>query len=255
MKRFFYLVAFLTFAFDPGFGQTNEVFSRNAVGFVKVTIPPGGGYALVAVNFNSFDGSNLSLLDIFGTNQLTKANVYARADKVYVWNYDLDDYKRYAQKTSGDFYEQADWVTGAATNPVIVKGSGIWLQSPHSATNERAIFIAGQVVSNSVSSNAVVPGYQCIGSPFSAELVMTNNNWLADGASGNNDKDQADQIITWNGADFERYGLAADGRWYNWTNWVGDAVDRIITLGEGAWYVSKTNVTWTWTQPKPYSWP
>ena len=248
----------LILAANTVWANTNEVYSQNAVGYVQMTLPPTGGCVFAAVNFKAFEGSNLTLGAIFGTNQLIKDSIYARADKVYLWNPILQDFERYAQKTSGEFFMRKNWNSGTPTNPAIANGAGFWLQSSSIATNTRTLYIMGEVVSDGTFSSTVYPGYQCIGSPFTSELIMTNNDWLADGAVGGDIKTNADQIIVWNGSGFDQYGLAADGRWYSWTNWVsqgGSPVDRVITLGKGGWYLSKTNTTWTWTQPKPYSWP
>lgn len=40
------------------YAQTNQVLSRNAVGYVKVTCPRGG-LVLVRMDFESLDGSDL----------------------------------------------------------------------------------------------------------------------------------------------------------------------------------------------------
>jgi hypothetical protein len=248
----------LALAGSVALGQTNQVYSRNVVGFVEVDLPPTGGCVFAAVNFKAVGGSNLTVAAIFGTNQLVKDTIFARADKIYLWNAGMQDFDRYAQKPSGGFYKQDSWQAGNPTNPVVANGVGFWLQSSSVATNARTIFIMGEVATNSVISSLMYPGYQCISAPFADELVVTNNDWLADGAVGCDIKTNADQIVVWNGIGFDRYGLAANGRWYSWTNWVGqggDPVDPVIALGAGGWYLSKTNSTWIWTQPRPYSWP
>ncbi|MBI3987725.1 MAG: hypothetical protein HY343_12435, partial [Lentisphaerae bacterium] len=238
--------------------QVTQLYSGNAVGFFWTSIPPTGGFSFVAVNFTGSGTSNLTLLDLFGTNQLTKDNVYVRADKVYVWNTAGQVFERFAQRPSGEFFNEEAWDGGSATNPVLPSGRGVWLQSPQAATTAHPIYLMGAVVALGAVSNAIRPGYQCLGSPFSADLVLTNNDWLADGAIGNDNKDLADQLIVWSGSAFERFGLASNGKWYAWTNWVtqgGTPADRRVTLGQGAWYFSVSGTNWIWTQPKPYSWP
>lgn len=239
-------------------GQQSQVISRNAVGLVKVTIPPVGGYNLIAVGFASAAGGHLTLLDVFGTNQLIKSDVFQDTDKIHLWTPERQALVVYAQKPSGQFYRQADWSSGSPTNPVIPGGRAMWLQSPAAAVAARTICIVGQVVTSNVATNTMLTGYQCIGSSFSSEIVLTNNNWLADGATGSNIKAKADQIMVWNGADYDRYGLATDGRWYNLTNWItsgGTPVERILVPGQGGWYLSRAGAVWTWNETKPYTWP
>lgn len=259
MRLFVFYTLCLAGLLETAWSQsTNWALSRNVAGFAKVALPPAGGYNCVAANFVSWGGSPIALAAMVGTNQWVRDAVYARADKIHVWNAGSQEFERYAQKPSGEFVKLEDWATGPASAPVLAAGAGLWIQSSPTATNLRDIVLMGEVVSTGIVSTLMRPGYQCIGSPFSAELALTNNDWLADGAAGHNTATNADQLIVWNGNGFDRLGLAADGRWYAWTNWItqgGGPVDRRVTVGQGVWYLSKTNTSWVWTQAKPYSSP
>lgn len=255
LARFF---VFLSIAAGAASGQPSSVISGNAVGFVKVAIPPAGGFNLVSVGFDAMGGGDLTFFDIFGTNQLIKSDYFEDADKVYLWDRERQVFIACAQKPSGQFHTLENWAGGSPTNPAAPAGSVMWLQSPASAATERTVCIAGQAVAQNVSTNTIVSGCQCIGSPFSCELVLTNNDWPADGGTGSDIKAKADHIAVWNGSDYDRYGLAADGQWYSLTNWItsgGQPVTRILFPGMGGWYLSGKGSAWTWTEVKPYSWP
>ncbi len=248
----------LTFIIALSLGHAEDDVSRNYVGFVRIDLPPAGGRVFTSANFRGLNGTALTLASVFGSHQLIRDELYARADKIYIWNMQTMDYDRYAQKPSGAFYAQKDWLTGNPVDPVLSNGIGVWLQSSPMATNARSIYIAGAVVSNAIASRVISPGYQAVGAFFSSDVIMTNTDWLSAGAAGNDIAANADQIVVWTGADFERYGLAANGNWYAWTNWVtqgGTPVERIITMGRGAWYLSMANAPWNWIDPRPYPLP
>lgn len=125
MHRLLYCALCLTGMMELAWPQTNGAYSKNAVGYVKVALPLDGGSHAYAVNFVALGGSHLMLANVFGTNQLICDAVYARADKILIWNVGSQEFERYAQKPSGEFVTQENWDTGLASNPAMGNGVGV----------------------------------------------------------------------------------------------------------------------------------
>ncbi len=85
----------------------------------SVDLPPHGQCAAIGINFTGMQGRPLTLAAIFGTNQLIADAVYARADKIYLWDPVAQDYERYAQQPSGDFSRHDAWQHGSPINPIV----------------------------------------------------------------------------------------------------------------------------------------
>jgi len=244
------LMASSVLAADP-------VTSVNAVGFVSVQVPPSGGYALVALNFDRMDGSSqISFSELFGTNQLRAAAAPQSADRVLLYDVPSQTYYRYAFKASDLAFHQIAPVNmwgGASTNPVITSGQGFWLQSGGSFTNTNTVVLAGQVVNNQAGAVVnIALGYQILGSQFSSQLdVNTNTFPNAKAASA---PQSADQVMLYRNGGYIRYARKlSDGLWHMISpvnNWGGVGETNIsVNVGEAFWYKAMTNSIWSSSQP------
>lgn len=233
-----------------------DVYSGNAVGFVKITVPPSGQMVMAGFNFKPIGADAISLKDLFGTNQFVQANTAAKSTRIYIWNPALaggGGYETYYQKPNGSFYD----VTGTvlSTNPVIRAGDGFWLQSPNGASSNATIFVMGEVVSTGSFSRVETSGMMIIGNPYAAALDLndTNLTWVADGATPANTPSKADTVYIWNGSGYNTFFLnKASGKWCEAVSPYPVATNAIIQVGGAAWYKGKN--TFTNRLVRPYPW-
>lgn len=230
----------------------NTASSVNAVGFVKVTVPPYPNFAAVAFNFQGLMSNSASFADIVGTNVLRRNNIFTKADKLAIYDTQHQEWVMYFQKSSGLFYIITN-TTAVVDPPVINPGQGFFILPPSTATNSTLdVSVAGQVVTSDVYTQQMVEGLQLFTTPYAAGFNIASNDWVADGARANNILTKADKIYVWNGTAWDMFFLKSTG-WYYVTNTSQPAVDVVIPVGGGAWYQAKTNFTLTIN--KPYSFP
>ncbi len=234
------------------FAQTT-VSSANIVGYVKRDIPPGQ-YTLLGVNFGN---ETQTLIDVFGTNQLRSSADFATADRVMLFDKISAVYKRYALKSPQNLYYPCntvmEWYTGAATNPAIPAGTGMWIIPASGASTTNTIYMSGDVVTAPTSVVSIVEGYQLVSYPFSSDMTLgsistSNLTKSADFAT-------ADRIIVWENNTYKRFGLKNDGKWYpcntvmEWYTAPAET-NRVLSLGEGFWLISQG--TKSYVVPSPY---
>lgn len=236
------------------YAATNTVSSANIVGYVQRTLPPNSSYILVGVNF-TVNGTNPTLKDILGTNQLRNAANYFNADRVVVFNPQSSTYQSYAMYTDKEFYPcntMDQWNNGSATNPVVPLGSGFWIISAGGSSTTNTLYLSGDVMAAPSATFTLNAGYQLVAWPFSADKAissMTTTN-LTKAAN----YFDADRIVVWEGNHYQSYGLYTDGSWYpcntmdEWNNALAET-PRVISLGEGFWFIGKTGKTVTETNP------
>jgi len=245
MKKLAVLLVAIAFIVPVVHGQT--VLSKNAVGYVKVSIPPAGAYNLVAFNFRAVGGGDMTLEDVFGTDQLTQGVVPTLADQVSFWN--GATYDTYFQKADTKFYNVLN--IAVPVNPVVAQGTPFWLKSATTATTTNEVYLMGEVVGAANASQDLATGLNHLNSPFAADLVITNNDYQNEGGTGGIVPPLADQLSIWNGVGYNNYYLKQDGSW-------GDSItlqpaSPVIPVGVGAWYNSKAD--FTTTLDRPYTYP
>jgi hypothetical protein len=231
--------------------QAQEVRSVNTVGFYKVTIPPAGKFVMMAMAFDQVGsdpatGGANTFLDVFGTNQLRQHTVAANADRIYRWNgltYDI-----FNQRVNGLFYK-----SGAVTNPPINAGDAFWIQSPGSATSNRDIVIAGQVVEVATNIQKVAVNFNMLGYPFSSDVGINQMGFRAAVGSKwhNAVPANADRLYVYNGSGYDIYGLKSNG-WATTTGYAAaPPTTNTLRLGQGFWYQAKSN-QWDWAETNRY---
>ena len=97
------------------FGQATQVVSRNAVGYIKVTIPKGT-LMMIQTPFENLNGSGYySIGELVGSN-------FPSGTVSYFWNKNLQQYK------SENFTTR--WIPGTNT---FSRGEGLFLKIPANA--------------------------------------------------------------------------------------------------------------------------
>jgi hypothetical protein len=241
---------------------TNEVYSVNAVGFMKKGIGQGGAFNLVANQFETDDTNTLK--SIYGDNQLRQSSVLAGCDKVIIWNPTTDTYQTWAQWLDGNFYKannQAEWDSIIVGNPEVPIGAGMWLVSSGLSTQDSTVVYSGDVIDVNTQAIAVVDGFQQIGYPYTQAIALNDmgTDLLASGAAASSVVGLADKILVWNSTAYQTYALWLDGNFYkanNQAEWDSIIVStRTLDAAEGAFYVAKSNFTWTVTNKYDISAP
>ncbi|MBM4155967.1 MAG: hypothetical protein FJ221_13225 [Lentisphaerae bacterium] len=250
----FVAVAAVAVTASVALAQTN-VYSRNAVGAVRVDVPPAGQFVLAGFNFKAIGGDDATFSALFGTNQLVKNTLNTKATRIYLWDPAKGGgggYWIFFQKPDGQFYNRD--ASTIPTNPVIRIGEGFWVQSPNDATTNTSIFIMGEVVSTQQFDRVTPNGFFMIGNPYASPLDLngTNLTWMADGAFGHNLASQADNVYIFNGVGYDRYFLKTDGKWYVALSPFPLATNAVIPVGSGAWYKAKNVFTNKLVRPYPW---
>jgi len=260
MRKAIAVLAVLATLALPALAQT-AVYSANAVGFVKISVPPGGNFALVGLNFEAVGGGDMTLMDLFGTNSLRSAPVPQNADKVLLYNVDEQRYYTYAFKQADSSFHEISPVNqwnGASSNPSIRAGEGFWIQSAKNSTETNVVTLLGQVISADEVEFSIVPGLQLLGCPFTAWVDLAQEDWVGQGARAAAVPQLADQLTFFVDGAYQSYALKqADGKWHMVSpinQWMGAAAANLpVDIGVGLWYFARSS--FTWVVSKPYLWP
>lgn len=235
--------------------QTN-VYSRNAVGAVRIDIPPAGQFVMAGFSFKPIGADTITLKDLLGTNQMVKFNAAPFASRIYIWDPSIGGGGAYVsvfQKPDGDFYLIAS--PTVKTNPIIGTGQGFWIQSPNNSTTSMPVFIMGEVLSSNETDRAHSTGFMMIANPYSAALDLndTNIHWVADGAKTGANAVLADSAYIWNGNGYISVYLSSiDQKWHYAVPPYAIATNALIPVGGAAWYKAKQVFTNSLTRPYPW---
>lgn len=225
MKKALVLFA-ATIAATASMAQTNQVLSRNAVGYEKFDIATGT-LALVRADFNDLSGANLTVTNLLGS-QLPQGTT------VFIWDRNAAIYKSESRGRSG-------WNPG--TN-VISRGAGFWIQLPAVApSNNYSVYMMGEVpdsVTAPTTTIANITGFDLLGLAYPVATTWTGTTLAAGAPSGAN-------LFIWD-QNAQTYASYSRGR----SGWNTPA-NFTIQPGQGFWF--QTTATQTWSQVKPYTWP
>jgi hypothetical protein len=256
---------------------TNQVYSKNAVGFVKVDVP-SNALTIVAVPFNTMSESGVYTLDeLIGTN-LTGNGRISKADTVYIWTGNDGYNTAFLNDDSwGDpsiddkwcyFPEGSDFPIACATTNIfdIMTSDGLWINNRH---NARVLYFMGEVPFASTTTVDIANGLSMIANPYPVtkaldELITTNN-----GAYANGRISKADMVYLWAGDGGYNMAFLNDDSWGDPTidnKWcyfpegsdlpIACATTNIYDVepGKGFWYNSRGG-SFDWDSVKPYDWP
>jgi len=261
------MVALLLSGIISGAASAQSVSSANVVGYIQVTSPSSNRFSLISAPFNSGnENSGLTLIDVFGTNQLRQSSLAVRCDKIITWDVGEQRYVQYAQKPDGLFYSTANF-TGAPTNPVVKRGQALWILAPSAtyAPVEKSLYISGDVPNDefydiSIVGNSGAP-FSFIANPYPVEmsihsLINTNH-----GANANALAVRADKVRLWDDASQQYVYLAlkasttvpaVNNKWLYASSFTAtEAPEIMVKPGQGFWY--QTTNAFNWVMERPYS--
>ena len=231
------------------FGQTNQVLSRNAVGYVKVDVR-SNGLTAASIPFNAFSNTVGGVLG----SQLVGNSFPANADQIMKWNKSLQNYQTYYKNNSGLWCNITN--TSAETRDTLVPGEGFWIKNRR-LTNQ-TVYVMGEVPDSfagmRTSTTHIVAGLNFISYSFPVEKAISNLT-LFSAAVKNAFPANADQIMTWDSVrqGYKTYYAHTNG-WRNITNTAQNTTD-VLHPGDGVWYKRRGASGFTWNEVKPYTWP
>jgi len=229
MKKLTAILLGTLIASSAALAQTNQVLSRNAVGYVKVNLQSNKLY-LVTNPFVNLDG--------VGDPKLTNVfSVLPGGTTVSIWNEADNQYDNYSRSSRGA------WLDKAVTAQVR-RADGIFIRYPK--TNAVDLFLMGEVPDRfTFPSNFVarVPGISMVGLPYPVSIRLTNTVMAQQVPGGTT-------ISIWNPetTQYVNYSKSARGAW------LADAVTAMIQPGQGM-VIRSTNAANSWYENKPYTWP
>lgn len=234
MKRIAVVVLLVAIAMGSSvYGQTNQVLSRNAVGYEKVTVPTSG-LQLVRLDFVPVGTTP-------GAESITVSNLIGgqlpNFSQVFVWNVTNQTYNSSTRNRSGDW----------SPNLLIPRGAGMWLKS--AATSNLDVYLMGEVpgvyVSGTNTTNVIKSGITLSGYPYPAGIMFTNTDLYKNSTN-------FDQLFVWN-SEVQSYNTWTKNRSGVWQPTTITNLE--LQPGQGFWYVSKQVGDFLWTESKPYTWP
>ncbi len=196
--------------------QTN-VFSRNAVGVIKVAIP-ANRWTLVGYQLEPLNTSN-RVADILGTNGIPDGTV--------------------ALLFSGTSYQAEEYVEGDGWLPgtnLYRRGAGFWVRSPVGFD----LYLTGEVPSATNTQVNLPAGYRLVSFPYPVEVDITNsvlNTVASDG----------DTILRFTGTNYVSAEYVEGDGWL--------PPNFKLKVGEAYWYRSMANKVWNEPKNAHYTYP
>lgn len=205
--------------------NTNQVLSKNAVGYVKRTVP-GGGLDLMTVPF-----VNLSQVNNTVSNTFPSAT---DGTQISLWSQGSQTYRTFIKA-------KGTW--GNPGTNVLARGDAVFFRSPSASTQE--VFIMGEVPDSATAPTTtvtVISGLNAVGLGYPVSTSWTGTTLAASLPDGS-------QISVWNGSAYTTI-IKAKG------SWGASGNSLVIDPGDGFFVRSPVGApTINWNQTKPYTWP
>lgn len=220
-----------------------EVLSKNAVGYVKVTVEPGE-LAIITQPFLPIDPADDPIpSNVFGDSLPVDS-------RLWVWDGASYQVETYSESTEPfpPFNIVTNWFPDAA---LLEPGAGFWVTIPAAAPDAVDVFVMGEVPDVATTDVPLIEGLVMVSFPYPAamkveDLAMAQDPQLNDriwiwGLGGG----QGYSVVTYSEQTepFPPFNVV--------TNWFPADVE--IPPGMGFWYQS--GATRTPTEVKPYTWP
>jgi len=205
------------------FAQSN-VLSRNAVGYIKRTVP-AGGLDLVSIPFESMDGSGNTINSSFSGLQ--------DGSRVSLWDAGAQSYKTF-QKSKGSW--------GTPGTNVVLRGEALFLRAPAGSSQE--VYLMGEVPDSTTAPSttvSVVSGLNMVGSGYPVSTAWTGTTLSASLPDGS-------RVSVWDGSSYVTIQKAKG-------SWGASGNSLVIEPGDGVFIRSQSGSTIDWNQTKPYNWP
>jgi len=211
-------------ASSAALAQSN-VLSRNAVGYIKRTVP-AGGLDLMTVPFENMSGSENTVSSTFST--------LVDGSQVSVWNAESQKYQTF-QKAKGSW--------GNPGTNVLARGGALFVRSPLVSTQE--VYLMGEVPDAATAPTTtvnVVSGLNLLGSGYPVSTSWTGTTLAATLPDGS-------QVSIWDGSSYVTIQKAKG-------NWGAAGNSLVIEPGAGFFVRSPVGApTINWSESKPYQWP
>lgn len=202
--------------------QTNQVLSRNAVGYTRVVVPKGG-FQMVRMDFEDLEGGDLRAADVIGDQLPVGSRVYWYDPSLATYVTDL--------RGAG----------GWTTNIIFERGRGLWLRVSSTApSNEYVVYLMGEVPDRFTAPSSgvsIASGFTQVGYMYPADILWTNTTLAKNAKIG-------DRVYYWSGSNYVQV-LRGPGGWSD--------PNLLITPAMGFWY--RTTSATNWWETKPYTWP
>lgn len=207
--------------------QSNQVLSRNAVGYVKVTAG-SNTLTLVRNDFESINGGSIAVSNLIGTQVPVNSTVM-------LWNRGVQQYRSGGLTRSG-------W--GTFGSNLVRRGDGFFLRIPSgTGISNYTVYLMGEVPDETTAPTSLTENVTALGMygyPYPVNTYWTNTP-LAKGAAVN------DSLMLWSTTNQSYYSFGKTR-----SGW-GAATNVILAPGQGFWF--RSSITQQWSEVKPYTWP
>lgn len=225
MKKITAILLGTLIASSAALAQTNQVLSRNAVGYVKKAIN-ADQIDFVAAPFVSLSPGGNALSNVLP--------VAANGTQYIPWDPTIQNYIPVTRSKGA-------W--GASGSNIVSRGSAFFVRSP--AGTNQTFFFMGEVPDRFTAPTTTVDSVQgltALASAYPIDMLWTSTP-LSQAL------DNGDQIIVWNTVITNYVPVSkTKGSW-------GSATNLVLKPGQG-FFVRKFGAgTTTWSQSKPYTWP
>lgn len=210
-----------------------EVFSVNALGYIKKTLPPGGDMICLNLPLDSMvEGSN-----VFGRTSI--AQEVPNGTTVSFWDIDSQRWMSGLKNTKGV------WAP-ASSNYTIRVGEGFFLMSPTNSTQPIELTIAGEVPAAATSVRQITGNSRLgtLGNPYPTSFKFGDSDLAKYAANGST-------VAFWD----ETKQQWASGLKNTKGVWAPASSNYIVKATEGFFLQSGNATAWAWTNAKPYTWP
>lgn len=213
------------------FAQTNQVLSRNAVGYIKTTTKPNSLYLLSAPFVNIADGTDKHSL----TNLLAGV---PNGTIVSAWDDAAQGYVSYTKSGRGV------WGASAQTSK-IARGSAFFVRIPAGAgTND--VYIMGEVpdaTTAPTTTQSRVAGLSFSAHPYPVAVSFTGTAFAVAAPNGT-------IVSAWDATSQSYNSYTKSGRGV----WGANAQTSTVAAGQGM-IIRSGAAGNNWTEVKPYTWP
>ncbi|HMP76654.1 MAG TPA: hypothetical protein PKE12_10200 [Kiritimatiellia bacterium] len=226
MKKTIVIALGLAVMAGSAFAQTNQVLSRNAVGYVKIEAVRSN-FVFIANNFSNLLGGPVTVTNLIG-------NQVPIGSSLFLWDPAAQAYRSESLLFSG-------WTPG--TNRLNT-GRGFWLKIADAGpSNVYQVYLMGEVPDKNTQPTGTIPivsGFNMVSLPYPVSIAFTSTALAKSGAIG-------DSAFFWNPVSKTYYSesLIFSG-WTPGTNRVAP--------GQAFWYRRGGSAT-NWVEVKPYTWP
>ena len=215
----------------------SQVYSANAVGYVKKTIAPGA-LDLLRYDFLAIDGATTTVVEVLPADN-TPANT-----RVFLWD------------AAGQQFSIETLVsdkTGTAWSPgtsEITPGVGFFVQIDAAEAADVDLVMVGEVPgdnnNSAASSVAIVEGLSLVGYAYPASVAWTDTTLAGAAVDG-------DRLFTWDTAS-QQYNI--DTYVVDKTGSAWSPGDKVLEPGQGFFYQREIGGgALSWDETKPYAWP